>query len=473
MTAADTQPGAGLAVSVVARGLARDQVERALTELCAALQLPTPSSIECVDGESRLRIGRYAIRPPLLRDSNTPEGESDWLHGVWRLAPELLTEQAARRLMQRWVGERALREDAARADALWLLRTGLAYGYKLSRLGPAVEELFRGKAAVREPRKRLEHALAADDICCVRVTVGPIVPLTDRYFLASRVRAQVAERLLEGKGLIVSDLQLQIDNSLPVDRCRIEWNDLHLPAVSHALALDPGWTGSEHSLGEFVTQLVNVLEASSGALVNLPLIELYLLRARATMPVEVALVEERYGPALFTSVCRELIAEGLSLRRMPQFLNALLAGPTFVDVDVTRYVTLCPIGVTVAREPAKRAVDPTPKLLRAMRAELRYPLSITYAAAGAALQVILLSPTLEARLSAAGELDQDTRDALVTQVAAAVSDYPRAAVVTHADVRDSLQQELRAEFPTLRVFSYEHFVESTELQPVARLELVP
>jgi flagellar biosynthesis component FlhA len=228
------------------------------------------------------------------------------------------------------------------------------------------------------------------------------------------------------------------------------------------------WNGPE-----WVLRVVEfLLSTCDGSLVNRSTTEFYLLRLRETHPELAATLQEQFSVAFLTRVIRALVTGGVSLRQCVSIFDAILGLSDVSAADTNKFVVFSPLGIMTKEEPEKWTAGEArvEKYIGFARSSLRRYIT-SQLQSGNMLSVYLMDPKWEELLTRKRPLPESERVNLSEAVATELefSTDGLAVVLTTDAVRIPLAEELRAEFPHVRVISYPELSPDVNITPLARI----
>jgi type III secretion protein V len=195
-----------------------------------------------------------------------------------------------------------------------------------------------------------------------------------------------------------------------------------------------------------------------------------------THPALAELAAERFTTTCICQVLRELLAEEVCVRGLPQILEAMM-GCDYVLADEATLI-LFDERLGLDDEPRGEWPDAPATLAASVRRALRRPLSHQYTRGQSSLPVYLLAPDLESRLAAHGRGDSPLTETEISRLLATVEDEippPRGSdsrvILTTTAARRPMRQILAVTRPWLPVVAYQELSPELNLQPLARISL--
>jgi hypothetical protein len=490
---------------------------QAMKDMVTSLEIPVEFDVATdYNSEGRLSVCERFIPLPGVGRSESELMVN--LHRLWRLAPYCITSDVARHLWLEWKPGDA---DAITApDDLQRFRSfvceGAALGFKMSRFRPAFETAKPRDLTGNRSAALFEEAIAKPDCGVARLRLSRDLYLAWQAALPAEIETLADELFIE-RGLVLPPIGVVVDETLETLRFRVEWNDLRLPSL-HGLQSDLllvnesserlrllNINGSEtmhpatgkpaalvdrrsddacraagletrDSRGLVLFMLGLSLRQAAAALVNKPLLELYLLRLKEFNAALASEVLDRFEVEFITQVVRELAGEGISLRLLIRILDLMLSLEVTADVNDAEYIVFPPNAVGTLWGTgwgARRVADLAPEhYTEFVRRNLKRFITHQHTGVQTTLLVFLLDPTIEKRLVLDRELSSDERNQLRQAVSDEIDsllgrDVP--VVLTTPWVRRRLLQELRPEFPFLRAVAYSDLSPDINIQPLARI----
>ena len=193
------------------------------------------------------------------------------------------------------------------------------------------------------------------------------------------------------------------------------------------------------------------------------------------LPALMSAARERLSPGRLYRVLRELLAEEVSIRPLPQILEAILDCDHVLADESSKIVFDDRLAFRV-EPPADWKKDPA-LLAASVRRSLKNYLSYKYTRGQAAMTVYLLAPELEAKLAAQSPgtpLSEAEADLILRAVRSKIdplrpSDPP--VVLTTTEARRTLRQLIAPLYPWLPVLAYQELSPEMNVQPLARISL--
>jgi hypothetical protein len=453
-------------------------VERAVIDVVRALEIPVEPTFEVSEGSSRLVVGARGIPAEAAPGRlGVPP-----LHAIWRLAGELVTEEAARLLWREWIGE--VDEPGGRAapiaDLHWMLVRGARMGFKLSRFRQAAEKLSREPSPSRRRAELFESSIAGEECRSARLVLSPevatrpifaragVLPVRGAHTELSPwqdegVLSQVARALFDEDGIALGPISIQVDDHLDSSRFRVEWNDLRLPSIPTPFDAQASVDGP--ALVEIICAL---LSGTDGALVNRALVDFHLLRLGETHPVLAKALQRTFDATFLTNVMRALAADAISLRQIVLIAMSMVELAETVTADTNKYIVFRPLDVLASFVEYDDSMD-LDRYVTFARMNLRLHITNKYVDAKGKLRVFLVSPQCEARLALRDPLSGPERKELIAAVDDELFGEPPFVVLVPLEIRSRLRDELRSEFPDVHVLSYAELSPHCDLDPVGRI----
>ena len=442
----------------------------------------------------------------------------------WHLA-SLVTEDVVDEVWTAWNPDNGnrVREPRFRRAFASLLSEGVAMGLSLTRFRDLSRRLPDPDEGAANWVPLFENAVAGRDKCSVRLLFSPA-----RYQTFIRTPApssqegsferglsRMTETLFYELGLILPECAIRIDEAIPDNAFRIEWNDLVLPprvavfdnqllvnasdtdvvkqlgvAAEPAVHPETGsacavvgvdaadacrrekltvWNSKEH----VILIVKATLRSAAGAFVNRILIDTYLSHVGHIKPALAKAAAQTVDKDVLVQVVRELLKEQISVRDMPSLLHAMLSARTSITVDLAREIVFA----HAASPPMLRAPNRRPGLIVAdyveyARAAWRRYISHKYTRGQNTLLVYLLDPEIESRLRQPRPLTEDEARAVASQIRREIpaNDTARDVVIlTTQECRRGLRQAIYGELPNLAVLSYQELSPDINIQPLARI----
>jgi type III secretion protein V len=446
----------------------------------------------------------------------------------WRHSPLFLDDAAVAALWQRWHPQRSQRLDTPGFAAALrrMLVDGLALGYRLDRFRDAA--LPDGEISERARIAAFEACIAGDDCARLRLWVSRSQfeslrrdePHSDADRKPEQPWAEMLTMTSDGLfyelGLTMPAPEVGIDEALQPPHCRIEWNDLHLPARA---GLEPGTAmvaetvarlallringratvnpanGNECALideadlaeaercglttwtarGHLMLMVSAVIRENAAALINRPMVDLYRQSLRQFFPELLAAVDRRFDPEFVTHVLRLLLADELSIRNLSAILQSLLELRAVIVAD-PKHIVFAPGngGVFVSHE--RRTLDQLDAADHAEQARMtmRRYISHKYTRGQNTLIVVLIDAQIEERLMRPGEPDEAAAEAIRSAAESEIGPAARPGggnmvLLTTNAVRRKLQRLLRSVYPRVVVLSYQELSPEMNIQPISRI----
>ncbi|HKE95594.1 MAG TPA: FHIPEP family type III secretion protein [Povalibacter sp.] len=427
-------------------------------------------------------------------------------------ARRCITEDLAAQLWREWNPEKA-HAIAVRDFRLGLrdmLRNGVSLGLRVDRFQAVAAQIEPGSDA-RTWVKPLEDVVSQVAAGELRLHLSPAE--FAEYRRDPRSWQEPLEMMFDGLfyelGVTFPPPSINADESLHGCACRCEWNDLVMPElpapptrrvlvndtvdrltllnVKGEMALNPA-NGSECAFVDEVHREIceqaglttwdarsyavlgisASLRTAAPAFVTRNLLELYLHRLKDVDPELVQAVESRPDRDVLLQVLRGLVAEGISIRSLPQILSWYVRQDSALTVDFSKFIVF-PVGEAVfSKAPLQQA--PVADLLATARGFLKRQISRKYARDNT-LFVYLLDPGIEKRLAHA-ELSSPAEAVIVEAVKDELGSLPPTAskpvILTSLEVRSRLQMLLEPECEVV-VVSYQELSPELNIQPLARI----
>jgi formylglycine-generating enzyme required for sulfatase activity len=446
---------------------------------------------------------------PLEQDANTT------LRALLRAqVPALLTPRAADHL---WsiAGGTGVSPLAYRRLIQQLAR----YGLRPNRAADAVEQWPHLDAL-----RLFEAALAdASRKILVRVHPGRVAELSPAFDAgAESAVMKMTDALFYELGVICGECELVADAQVEAGTLRVQINDLSSPPIplpplgrtvvndtvdrlallniqgtawvnpangnDCALiaddfvpaALDAGLT--IWSPSEWTTLIVSSqVKARAHTVLSLDAMQFQLDKLATAFPYLVRHVEQTVGMERFARVLRYLLREELSIRSLRTVIDALAtSGPTHTEsMDLSAMIVFAGTYTAIGRSIpifSPSVDDPiAAEDGELVRSGMRRYISHKHTRGQSTLIVYLLDAAIERRLMTPRPLSHRERRQLLHAVNMEVGSLPRSAhrpcLLTTADIRWRLKDELLPGYHQLAVLSYQELSPEMNIQPIAKISL--
>jgi flagellar biosynthesis component FlhA len=429
--------------------------------------LPHPAAATCLKGEewedAALRTRAFAILRRAVEFGTSAanvetagttlqraleaglEDEDATEQLIATLQPQAVRVRAHPRCLEAMVGE-SLAPPEAEGD-------GRRAEQKMRDLISFLSEGIFHELGVRMPSVRFERT---DDLDpdTFAVEIGPFRRGLRRGLQSRQVLVNESPEALEAKGL-------------PVES-RLNPATMQLNAVVEGM--DDGrlaatgltsWTAA----GFVILVIAEEVRRRAWLLLSRDSVEFELALLRETHPDLVSATLEAMPTTWITAVLRLLLMENVSIRNLPQILEAII---DYYD--------------TAKRQEANPPlVGHIRECLRLVREELRWQLSLSNARTlSTEIVVYLLHPTLEERIKRHDHGEPMTNQELQqlrTAVAEEIRRIPISAalpsILTGREIRFAVRELLSEEFPWLRILSYHELAAEATIRPVSRIPNEP
>jgi type III secretory pathway component EscV len=432
----------------------------------------------------------------------------------------LIDESVAGQIWCDWhSGDQRCEQEIFRHAFMRLLIDAYALGLRLDRFREMSVRLPE-PGSMNEWIDAFEACVASASFGTVRLTVG-----ADQFSALQASNRQsdprqswdgllerTSDEIFDQLGLVYPTPRVETDSSLRSPWFRCDWNDLTLPQVRGLTeqqilvndtvarltllnvkgeeAVHPV-TGEESAIvdasyTEVMLQaglltwtwleymglyLSGTIRRAANAFVSRQLYDLYSLRLREFAPILLECLEARFRPPFVTQVIRALVADGISVKNLPEVFRAMLELRALMDDEFNKYIVFTPPTGGVGPSLASKLTEMTPRNYADwVRMALKRHISHLYAR-GSTLIVYLLTPDAEKRF--ARGLTEAERRAFLKAAGEEIGSLPPTAqmpvVLTTVEVRHTVWRTMFPEFPRIVVVSYQELSPDLNIQPIARI----
>ena len=195
-------------------------------------------------------------------------------------------------------------------------------------------------------------------------------------------------------------------------------------------------------------------------------------------PALVRFAVEQYPLPKISQLLRELLDEEISIRDLNSILESLLSIAATTDVDLNRFIVFLAYTDGLCPSVASRNLSDlmAAQLADYVRMALRRYISNKYTRGGNTLVVFLIEPAIEQRIGEIGErpLTKEEEERLLSAIHAEVGSplsfaASNPVLLTTFEVRRALRGIIKQEFPNLAVVSYQELSPDMNIQPLARI----
>lgn len=261
----------------------------------------------------------------------------------------------------------------------------------------------------------------------------------------------------------------RVSSLLSNTECAIVTGDEALAACQSAKLITSGPAA-------FITlNLWSKIKSNAGSLLNARLVEFMLNKLRQSYPALIGRVSSSFDSTALAAIFRNLLDEEIGIRDCRTILEGLLALNHNTTEDLSKLIVFYPYAVNVChlkRNSPVAAPDPV-AYANSVRIFLKKYISHKYTRGSGTLQVYLVDPEIENRLSGDGEesLSADEREKLISAISRETQNVPStgAVIITGMESRGILRRLISRSFPYLPVLAYQELSPDLNLQPLARI----
>lgn len=292
--------------------------------LLRAWALPLTPELELAPAAPALRVQTargHATWGPALRARSQALGEAGGTAVVelLRLDPALLLDDALCRRLAATHPPEVARSVLAPVLAQGVSAEEIDWTGEVDPAERVEEALSRGAGS--EVRLWLDRALAREQLGVLFDEQGAIVEWPAGSPLDAMLD-RVREDLLLRRGIRVPRMRLYIDHSLPVESFSVQVHEVRGAPWSARAEVSTDAPPVE-PLARMEQALTAALDARAWQLVDRATVLFELRLLQGTAPLLVETVLDRHGDRLLTRVLRTLAAQGVTLRPLPELLEAL------------------------------------------------------------------------------------------------------------------------------------------------------
>lgn len=258
-------------------------------------------------------------------------------------------------------------------------------------------------------------------------------------------------------GILLPQARIETNPDLPADQFRLRLNDLWLPVMPGT----PPQQAVYDSPGFVLDWMHYWIHRCAGWYVNTSMLEAQLDSLEATNRSLVVMIREQWPTHRLCGILRTLLAEGVSIRNLPEVLDVLLRIDGPIVVDDSQYLPYFPPAVRAVVVPpgAPPAEFTHEQLAGQVRANLKYPIVFPHLSQGV-LPCYMLDP----------DVLRDFRDGffqdawpepgsafyhLLENIAEQAQTGPGLVFLTPASNRAAIRGALQPYFPGIAVLGYE------------------